>query len=407
MKRILLLRKIAARSGPEAGRARKKRRRISIGLCSALYLICLCPSAPAQRPDPETPACTHANIAAIEISLPNIIMRRMRQIQSEQGKAASLFLGKHPNIPLSAAFADPARAARLGRRTIPSEVFMLFTRSGSESLFSINHAFLHSGVCDEKCFITSPKIQREFADAISGSFVHEVSHARDIEAQPDMPYLQESEVVAYYREHIFLLDALKAIPEFDKLAQCLPRGRQLAGLKDRYFEIAMRAGGALSAKEYGRMKQLLQSIHSLKAGGTEAESASRLEALILMEKLSVSNADFEARVRDMYPDIPGIYGDPEGNIVAAGGKQEKARADYHKLKADKGRQEPGASQPAPELHYQRLFNTYENERLFWTSPERRGKAKAYFELSLTSLRSEMDRRRLGGELELFKPLSLP
>jgi hypothetical protein len=376
-----------------------------------LCLIGLCLPASAgalsQNRDPETPACTHSNIATIEISLPNIIMRRMRQIPSAEGAAASLFLGRHPNIPLTAAFTDAARAARQGRRTIPAGAFMLFSRSGSASQFSINHTFLHSGDCDERCFITSPKVQREFADAISGSFVHEVSHARDIEARPDMPYLQESEIIAYYREHVFLLNALKAIPEFDNLMKCLPRARQLAALKDKYFAMGARQEGTLSAKDNERIQKLFQSIQALEAGGAAAESASRLETLILMIKLSASDSDFEARIRDMYPDIPGVDGNPDENIRAAARKLEKARADYLKMNAAKNPQASYAFQPDFGLYYQRLFNTYENEKSFWSSPERRGQAKEYFELSLTSLRSEIDRLRRAGGLKPFEPPPLP
>ncbi len=409
MKRISAFLGMIARNGSAVGESRKCPFPVRIGLFLAvLYILGSCPSgsdgATVQNRDPETPACTHANIASIEISLPNIIMRRMRQIPSEEGRAASLFLGRHPNIPLTAAFEDAARAARLGRSTIPPGVFMLFTRSGSGSWFSINHKFLHSGGCDERCFINSPKIQQEFADAIAGSFVHEVSHAREIEARPDMPYLQESEIIAYYRENIFILNALKAVPGFDNLMKCLSRGRQLAALKDKYFKMAVHRAGERSAKDSERIKQLLRSMQALKASGAETESASRLETLVLLGKLSLSNSDFEARIRDMYPVVPGVYGDPDMNIQAATGKLEKARADYRKIKAARGPQTSGVSQPDFELSYQRLFNTYENEKSFWSSPERRRKAKEYFELSLTSLRSEMDRLRRMGELKPFEPL---
>ena len=405
MKRISILWRTLAVRSPVTGKSDTGGFPALVRLFSALCLIGLWPSAsagaPSQNRDPETPACTHSNIAPIEISLPKIIMRRMRQIPSAEGQAASLFLGKHPNIPLTAAFTDAARAARLGRRTIPAGVFMSFTRSGSKSQFSINHTFLHSGDCDEKCFIASPKAQQEFADTISGSFVHEVSHAREAEERPDMPYLQESEIVAAYREHIFLLDALKAIPKFDDLLKCLPLSRRLAPLKNKYFRISRRRGEKRSAKDKAQMEKLLRSIRDLENTGAEADSASRLETLFLLRELSVSNSGFEARIRSMYPDIPGANDYPDRNIQAADGKLDKARTDYQKIKAAKDQRKPGAGPADFESFYRRLVNTYNNDKSFWNSQERRGKAQEYFNLSLTALRSEADRRRREGKLKPF------
>jgi len=330
------------------------------GCCRAVW------PATAPENDPDTPACTNYNLGSIELSLPNIVLRRIQQIPSAEGHAAAAFLRAHPNMRLMVSFTDKARAARFGRETSPE--FMTMSYNSQADGYSINHRYLHIDGGDENTFIRSPKVQQAFTDSIASAFVHETSHARMRKDRPIEPPLIEDELVAYYREVIFLLDAVKAMPNFDRLPECLQ-------------------------DKLNRAK-----THAPPAAACTRE---RRGMLSLLGKLAAANTPFEGAVRKLYPFVFSLDSDPKKEIRVIDERDAKGRKDMAAGLASKDSWEPGTFPADYEAEYQDLFVLDAQIRAFWAVPATLAKTKADYGALLKELRAETDRRRAAGEMKFL------
>lgn len=270
--------------------------------------------------------------------MPNIILRQIRAIPSAEGQAAANFLSGHPNMPLFVSSADTDRAKRMSRKPIPSDVYMAYLVE--DKSFYINHKLFHTGGTDEEKFIKSQAAQKEFAAAVSSTFVHETSHARVSEGQYGAPLTVEQELLAFYREYIFVLDALKAFPDFDRLMECLPiakKGNPLQRRRTALLDITDKKKLRLAQPEIRKIERQMKALAKTSAAATP----SRLDTLFDLELLALSNSLFEAEVRRLYAELPDINADPDRQSRNIKKKIDAFLANYHKVVRSKDQWEPG------------------------------------------------------------------
>jgi hypothetical protein len=379
--------------------------RVLACLGAALCLLAFSASARAGsnpgEPDPETPACTGANLRVIEASLSNIVMRQLQLIPSAEGKAAARFLAGHPNKRLAVGVPDYERSKRLGCEYM-SDPAMFMAEDPVSGNFQIAHRIFHFCDSDENAFIRSRQVQRDFAYMIAPAFVHEASHARREEELPGTPALMEDELVAFYRSFLFILDALKEVPDFDSIRECLALERQTSSLEERFLRLKESSGKARRAQTQAKMDKLLLEFQSLKSRHSKVVTPLRQDAVKFLIDLAKSNAVFEASIRGTYAGKAGVNSDPRKEIL----KLKAAVAKLQELDALSSEINAriagigGTPEPVNPLSTVAM-RLYLGEIEFWKTPDKIRKAREYYGSLLAPLRAEIERRRSLGELKPF------
>jgi len=368
-----------------------------------LALVFAMPSAwgGGKSIDPVTPFCTDARLRIAEICLPNMFLREMSLIPSKEGMDATTFLRQHPNLPFRFAFLDRARAEILGRKVIKEGAMMSY--SPVEHSISIAHFLFHEGGGNEERFIQDRETQRRLAEAVAVSLVHEISHARTEEEYRGHAPLLEDEYAAYYRNSLFLLDVLKARPDFNHYAELCMADRKLVDFsrKLKLFESNRNRARADPGREKAALQKEYKTILSETISLTTTERESFVEQL---NKLAVSNFKLEEWIRAQYPDIASVFADPEPEARKWEKELASARREYAAAARNYDEYERLVGAPHERKQdtldgWARLCVQYEGVIEFLRDTVKMDKLRKHFSAQLSELRAEMDRRRVAGELE--------
>ncbi|MBI4424200.1 MAG: hypothetical protein HY554_10760 [Elusimicrobia bacterium] len=259
---------------------------------------------------------------------------------------------------------------------------MRFERLDRE--FLINHSALHDGGAGERRLLADPDALERLADSVADSFIHEISHARELgRAQPYVPHVMDDELAAAYREQLFLLDALERDEGFNRLAEAL----------ELQLEVGRRVR-ALRAARRGRDA----GLEALGARYDALVTPDRLDALARLQDLARSTRAFEAGFAAAYSkSVPYLSWDSarelrEERRLLAGVEDSVAHLERELAALD-----PASRQAERKrVRARRIRQIAQTQRLniqFWGSPERVGEARARYARLLGGLRARLGARR--------------
>ncbi|MBI5201170.1 MAG: hypothetical protein HY925_06260 [Elusimicrobia bacterium] len=358
-----------------------------IPLLCALAFLALPASAEEWNVEPRTKACSPGNLQTLEVTLPNILMHQLAGVASEEGAASVKFLRDHPALTLRISFVE-RDLADYWRRPFDDQPDVLMAYSRTERNLKIAHRVLHLDGRDEETFIRDKTAQRELTFAVADSFVHEISHAREREGGA-IPHLLEDELLSFYRGIAFVLDALRAHPDFNRMKAALELQKKVYAVREELREASGPKKEALKRKGRELMK-----------GYDELVTPPRLFGLGELAALARSADEFEALVIDAYKrdGLPSLWASAE----------ERASVEREHLKEYQGivdkiaKLEDQMGRPRSDPTSGEATKLLLREDIgFWSDPVRVGVARKRYAQMISHLKLDLERRRKGGELKPF------
>lgn len=332
---------------------------------------------------------------ALEAVLPNILLHALRRHPSEEAQTAARFMAEHPAYVLRIGVQKADADAYWPRPSLSNPaVYMRFERFDRQ--FLLNHAVFHAEGKDERMFLHDREALAALADSVAGSFIHEISHAREaVPGESYVPHVMDDELVAAYREMTFFLDALTHDPGFDRLGEAFALQVKVAGLAGRLRgdDGESKAASATAGRE---LEKLMPAYRVL-------VTRDRLDTLTRLNNLRRSTAAFEAGFTAAYPKSVPYLAWESGRELA---EEKRLLAGVTgALSATQQRLaglDPASSEAERERERERQTRQIERvQRLniqFWSSPDQVGKARSRYSSILGALRTEFGRRRRGSSL---------
>lgn len=335
----------------------------------------------------RTDACTANNFKALEAVLPNVLLHALRRHPSDEARVAARFLAEHPAYQLRIGVQKADADTYWPRPSLANPaVYMRFERFDRQ--FLINHSVFHAEGKDERDFLKDRAALAALADSVAGSFIHEISHARELGAKSSyIPHVMDDELVAAYRELRFLLDALTHDPAFDRLQEAFELQVKVARLARR-----LRSSG--KAERDAARADLSRVMPRYRILVTR----DRLDALSRLDDLRRSTAAFEAGFAQAYPKtVPYLSWDSAKELA----EERRLLAGVEDaLSIIQARLATLAQDSAEaERERERERQTRQIERIqrlniqFWSTPEEVGRARANYAILLDGLRHELGRSR--------------
>ena len=356
-------------------------------LSCALSLLCAPVFAEEWGVEPRMKSCNPGNFQTLEVTLPNILMHQLARVDSVEGAASVKFLREHPALKLHISFVEKD-LAEYWRRPLVEEPNVLMTYSPSERDLKIAHRVLHLDGRDEETYIRDKAAQRDLSFAVAVSFVHEISHAREREGGA-IPHFLEDELVSFYRGAVFVLDALRAYPDFNKLKAALDLQKQLHAIHE----------GLRDASGPGK-DELKRRGRALGAAYEALVTPPRLFGLVELAALARSTDEFERLVGDAYKrdGLPSLWASAEER---AGVERENLK-EYQGIIDKIARLEDQMGRPRSDPTSREATKLLLREAVgFWSDTALVGAARKHYAQVLSRLKSELVRRRAGGELKAF------
>ena len=358
-----------------------------IPLLCALTLLAATASTEEWGVEPRAKSCNPGNFQTLEVTLPNILMHQLAGVDSAEGAASVKFLRDHPALKLQISFVEKD-LADYWRRPFDDQPDVLMAYSRTERNLKIAHRVLHLAGRDEVTFIRDKTAQRDLTYAVADSFVHEISHARERE-EGAIPHLIEDELVSFYRGVVFVLDALRKHPDFNRLKAALELQKQVHAIRESLRD----ASGPRRDDLKRRGRELIGAYETL-------VTPPRLFGLEELAALARSTDEFETLVTEAYK--------RDGLSSLWAGAEERAEVERAHLKEYQGivdkiaRLEDQMGRPHSDPTSGEATKRLLKEDIgFWSDAARVGAARKHYAQILSRLKSDLDRRRNGGELKPF------
>lgn len=335
----------------------------------------------------RTEACTANNFKALEAVLPNVLLHALKRHPSDEARVAARFLAEHPAYQLRIGVQKADAEVYWPRPSLSNPaVYMRFERFDRQ--FLINHAVFHAEGHDERDFLRGGAELSALADSVAGSFIHEISHARELGAESSYtPHVMDDELVAAYREMRFLLDALTHDPAFDRLQEAFELQGKVARLARRLRSQGKAERDAASAE----LSRLMPRYRVL-------VTRDRLDALSRLDDLRRSTAAFETGFARAYPKtVPYLSWDSARELAEERKLLDGVEAALSMSQARLATLAQDSAEAERERERERQTRQIERiQRLniqFWSTPEEVGRARANYAILLDGLRYELGRSR--------------